>query len=115
MKYLPYAFTEHGTLMVSSILKGEVATKVNQTIIRVFVELRSQSASLQKYENLFEKIKHLDTKIDSVISHNLVDKSVITTKITKLSQDIRQCSEILDQFQAAHIVIKRPGGEWPQN
>lgn len=39
-KYLPYAFTEHGILMLSSILNSERADKVNMLIIDTFVKLR---------------------------------------------------------------------------
>lgn len=39
-KYLPYAFTEHGILMLSSVLKSERAEKVNILIIDTFVKLR---------------------------------------------------------------------------
>jgi len=40
VKYLPYAFTEHGILMLSSVLKSERADKVNMLIIDTFVKLR---------------------------------------------------------------------------
>ncbi len=39
-KYLPFAFTEHGILMLSSVLKSERAEKVNILIIDTFVKLR---------------------------------------------------------------------------
>jgi phage regulator Rha-like protein len=40
VKYLPYAFTEHGILMLSSVLNSERADKVNMLIIDTFVKLR---------------------------------------------------------------------------
>jgi hypothetical protein len=40
VKYLPYAFTEHGILMLSSVLKSERADKVNMFIIDTFIKLR---------------------------------------------------------------------------
>lgn len=39
-KYLPYAFTEHGILMLSSILNSERAIQVNIQIMRTFAKLR---------------------------------------------------------------------------
>ena len=39
-RYLPYAFTEHGVLMLSSVLKSERAEKVNILIIDTFIRLR---------------------------------------------------------------------------
>jgi len=37
---LPYAFTEHGILMLSNVLKSDRAVRVCVQIIRVFVQLR---------------------------------------------------------------------------
>jgi len=39
-KYLPFAFTEHGVLMLSNILKSENAVKMSIKIIDIFVKLR---------------------------------------------------------------------------
>ena len=40
VKYLPYAFTEQGVAMLSSVLKSKRATQVNVEIMRTFVRLR---------------------------------------------------------------------------
>jgi hypothetical protein len=39
-RYLPYAFTEHGVAMLSSVLRSERAVHVNIEIMRAFVRLR---------------------------------------------------------------------------
>ncbi len=39
-QYFPYAFTEQGVAMLSSVLKSETAIKVNIAIMRAFVQLR---------------------------------------------------------------------------
>lgn len=45
IKYRPYAFTEHGILMLSSVLKSDRAVQVNIQIMRTFVRLREVFAS----------------------------------------------------------------------
>jgi len=40
LKYRPYAFTEHGILMLSSVLRSNRAIQVNIQIMRTFVRLR---------------------------------------------------------------------------
>ena len=47
-RYLPYAFTERGVAMLSSVLNSERAIEVNIAIMRVFVKLRQmlESASI---------------------------------------------------------------------
>lgn len=54
---LPYAFTEQGVAMLSSVLKSERAIEVNVSIIRAFVILRQH---LTNYEDLSEKISELE-------------------------------------------------------
>lgn len=39
-KYLPYAFTEHGALMLGNVLKSERAVEVSLMVVRAFVHLR---------------------------------------------------------------------------
>ena len=45
IKYQPYAFTEHGILMLSSVLKSQRAVQVNIQIMRTFVRLRQMLVS----------------------------------------------------------------------
>ena len=45
-KYLPFAFTELGVAMLSSVLRSEKAIKTNRDIMRAFVEFRHIAATL---------------------------------------------------------------------
>ncbi len=45
IKYLPYAFTEQGVAMLSSVLRSERAVQVNVAIMRAFVSLRRMLAT----------------------------------------------------------------------
>jgi ORF6N domain len=60
-KYLPYAFTEQGVAMLSSILKSKRAIQVNIFIVRSFVMLRQVALH---YRELEEKIKRLEEKYE---------------------------------------------------
>jgi hypothetical protein len=61
IKHLPYAFTEHGILMLSSVLNSERAIHVNIEIMRAFVKLRSLLAS---NADLARKLHELEGKYD---------------------------------------------------
>jgi len=61
IKYSPYAFTEHGILMLSSVLNSERAVQVNIVIMRTFVRLRRLLAS---NEELARKLHEMDKKYD---------------------------------------------------
>jgi ORF6N domain len=56
---LPLAFTEHGTLMASSVLKSEIAIKVNIQIIRIFNKLRE---ILLSHKDILLKLEEIERK-----------------------------------------------------
>ena len=58
---LPYAFTEHGVLMLSSVLNGERAIAINIPIMRVFTKLREL---LVQHKDLEQRINMLERKYD---------------------------------------------------
>jgi hypothetical protein len=60
-RHLPYAFTEHGVAMLSSVLRSSRAVRVNIEIIRAFVRLRHLS---QSNAILAKKIDRLGMKYD---------------------------------------------------
>jgi len=59
---LPYAFTEHGILMLSSVLNSERAVEVNIQIMRTFTKLRQL---MLKHTDLRKKIEEMEKKYDS--------------------------------------------------
>jgi hypothetical protein len=64
---LPYAFTEHGVLMLSSVLNSDLAIKVNIQIMRVYTKIRNILAThkdlLLKFEQFETKLADHDDKI----------------------------------------------------
>jgi hypothetical protein len=61
-RYLPYAFTEQGVAMLSSVLNSERAIKVNIEIMRAFVRLRQILASNKE---LAKRLDELEQKYDA--------------------------------------------------
>lgn len=66
-KYLPYAFTEHGILMLSSVLNSERADKVNMLIIDTFVKLRELMFMHKDVVYQLEQVQNKLTEHDSQI------------------------------------------------
>jgi hypothetical protein len=58
-RYLPFAFTEQGVAMLSSVLNSERAIQVNIMIMRAFVKLKEL---LLTHKDLAEKIAALEKK-----------------------------------------------------
>ena len=58
--YRPYAFTEQGVAMLSSVLQSERAVKVNIAIMRAFVKLRE---TLETNRELARKFAELERRV----------------------------------------------------
>jgi len=61
-RYPPYAFTEQGVAMLSSVLRSDRAVRVNIEIMRAFVQLRRMLAT---HAELAHKLEELERKYDA--------------------------------------------------
>ena len=64
---LPFAFTEHGVLMLSSVLNSERAIKVNIQIMRVYVHIRELMLTHKDILHKLEQLQQNDTEQDKKI------------------------------------------------
>ena len=75
-KYRPFAFTEYGVVMLSTVLNSELAIKVNIQIIRVCVRIREmgmlQKDILERLDYMEDKLSEYDDKI--IILFNLLEE-----------------------------------------
>jgi hypothetical protein len=56
-RYAPYVFTEHGVVMLASLLGSDLAIDVSLAVVRTFVRLRKLLAS---HEDLARRLEHLE-------------------------------------------------------
>ena len=59
-RYVPYAFTEHGALMLSSVLKSSRAEEISVLIINAFVWLRQ---AIPAHKELAAKVAELENAV----------------------------------------------------
>jgi hypothetical protein len=59
-RYSPYAFTEHGAVMVATVLNSKRAVEMSILVVRAFVHMREMMATNQK---VFAKIKELEARV----------------------------------------------------
>jgi phage regulator Rha-like protein len=78
-RYFPYAFTEHGAVMLASILKSSVAVQASVEVVRAFIRLREMLAA---HKELATKLAELEARIEA---HD--------ENITALFEVIRQLME----------------------
>lgn len=71
-RYPPYAFTEQGVAMLSSVLRSHRAIDVNVQIMRAFVRMRellaSNAALARKLDELERRYQHHDDAIKAILS-----------------------------------------------
>ena len=76
IKYLPFAFTELGVAMLSSVLKTPSAIKVNRDIMRAFVALRH----IAEMPNTDDRLKKIEVEIQHIkdeMNETLADQNDI--------------------------------------
>jgi hypothetical protein len=78
-RYLPYAFTELGVAMLSSVLKSDRAVQMNIVIMRAFVKLREVLASQKDLARRLERVEEGLRRHGSVIG-------LVVDEIKKLKQ-----------------------------
>ncbi len=71
-RYLPFAFTEHGAVMLASVLNSPQAIEVSVFVVRAFVQLREVLAT---HTELAHKLNELERKVGA---HDEAIKSLVT-------------------------------------
>jgi len=66
-RYVPYAFTEHGVAMLSSVLNSSRAIAVNMEIMRTFVRMRGGSSSNDELTKVKRRVDSHDTLIVGIM------------------------------------------------
>ena len=112
VKYLPYVFTEHGAMQLSSVLKSDVATEMSIRIIRAFIYLKKQINTNSNYTELKEELNQLERQVinieDTFKLQQKIDTNSQNQKISQLSQRVGELTQIMNEFQNTHLIIKRP-------
>lgn len=82
-RYMPFAFTEQGVAMLSSVLNNETAIEINISIMRAFVTVRqyltSANGTIKEIEELKQRMKALEQGNEDTLS-----------AINELSEDTRR-------------------------
>lgn len=78
-RYRPYAFTEHGVAMLSSVLNSTRAVQMNILVIRAFIKLRELLATHKELARKLEQLEVTQKQHTSIIT-------VVIDEIKKLKQ-----------------------------
>ena len=83
---LPYAFTEHGALMLGNVLKSPRAIQVSLMIVRAFVKLREM---LSTHKEVAQKIEELERKL-AVHDEAIIDLFEAIRQLMELPMENRK-------------------------
>ena len=88
IKYLPYAFTEHGAIMAANVLNSKQAVQMSVFVVRAFVKLRE---TLATHKELADKLTELERKVGT---HDKAIVSIIAT-IRQLTEPAKQKARVI--------------------
>lgn len=80
-RYLPYAFTEHGIIMLSSVLNSKIAAQINIAVVKAFIGMRRYIAKpIRKKLDDLEKVLmlHIDDTNHNLDEHTAIINEIIT-------------------------------------
>lgn len=105
-KYAPFAFTEQGVAMLSSVLRSETAIRVNIAIMRAFVAMRSYITTTTQMTAELAEIRAKLALLERADEEN-------AAAVNDLSEDMRQELETIYQAIAA-LSVKVPQAAKPR-
>lgn len=82
-RLLPYAFTEHGVAMLSSVLRSKRAVQMNIVIIRAFMKLRQIMASHTALARRIERVEATQKDHGAILSIVAGDVETLSKKVAK--------------------------------
>ena len=102
-RYLPYAFTELGIAMLSSVLRSETAIQVNINIMRAFVAIRHAVSAWRgvnlKVEQLSHKVDQLNNYVEEILhDQNDINRMQEETN-NEIALQIEAINDALDQLR----------------
>jgi len=104
-RYMPYAFTEHGTIMLASLLRSDIAVQASIKITRAFVAMRNYIMSTRHIE---AELSELRAKLQ-LLEHS--DEENLEA-INDLSEDMRsEISAIYEAIAALSVKVQPPTGQ----
>lgn len=103
IKYLPFAFTELGVAMLSSVLNSAVAIQINRSIMRAFVMMRQivTEAKVAPIAQLEQKIDKLAVYVEDILRDQNDTNEEVQMQLDNISK-------VIAELQATQKLITKP-------
>ena len=110
----PYAFTEHGAVMLASVLRSPSAVQMSVMVTRAFIAMRQALSSMLSYdlkiEQLSHKVDQLNAHVEEIL-HNQDNINQLQSQFNnEVALQIEVINDALDQLREKKMVSKNPIG-----
>lgn len=113
-KYLPFAFTENGVAMLSSVLTSEVAVQVNIQIMRAFTMLRKTVSAINetslRQDKLELEVESLRNYVEDILRDQNDTNQIVGAQMEAINESLAELAIKVDGLTAQPPVKRNPVG-----
>ena len=111
-KYLPYAFTEKGDAVLSSVLTSEVAVQVNIQIMRAFTWMRQTFSAIAettiRQGHLELEVEKLRNYVEDILRDQNDTNEIVSAQMEAINESLAELAAKVDD-----LAIKKPAPRKP--
>ena len=112
-KYLPFAFTENGVAMLSSVLTSETAPQVNIQIMRAFTMMRKTLSAIiqteRKQEQLEMKVERLSNYIEDILRDQNDTNELVGAQMEAINESLAELAAKVEDLTSTPAPRKKIG------
>ena len=110
----PYAFTEHGAVMLASVLRSPSAVQMSVMVTRAFIAMRQALSSMLSYDLKIEQLSHKVDQLNAHVEEILHDQNDINQLQSQFNNElalqIEVINDALDQLREKKTEPSNPIG-----
>ena len=110
----PYAFTEHGAVMLASVLRSPSAVQMSVMVTRAFIAMRQALSSMLSYDLKIEQLSHKVDQLNAHVEEILHDQNDINQLQSQFNNElalqIEVINDALDQLREKRDEPSNPIG-----
>ena len=103
-KYLPYAFTENGVAMLSSVLTSEVAIQINIQIMRAFTWMRQTLSVIAettiRQDHLELEVEQLKNYVEDILHDQNDTNEIVSAQMEAINESLAELAVKVDSLTA---------------
>ena len=92
----PYAFTEHGAVMLASVLRSPSAVQMSVMVTRAFIAMRRALSSMLSYDLKIEQLSHKVDQLNAHVEEILHDQNDINQLQSQFNNEVALQIEVIN-------------------